>query len=186
MELLIGGAVIDTQDSIFTQHVASKLLAQNLSKSRLGGYYGGASTFYPLRFFFCESWAQALPLTALSYHDVEIRITWGASAASHNWECYANYVFLDEAERAHFSEKPIDMIISQTQKNIGSGSTTARIELQPSRQIFGLREGERSEYESPGATNKLKLQLNGSDQGDFRYRDTLFHRGPVVFPHDPR
>ena len=83
------------------QHIAPKALATNLSKSRFGGFFGGAnSKFYPLRFFFCDSWANALPLVGLQYHDVELRITWGAAAESHTWECYANFIYLDEAERA--------------------------------------------------------------------------------------
>ncbi len=181
VELLIGGAVIDTQDSIFTQHVASKLLAQNLSKSRLGGYYGSASTFYPLRFFFCESWAQALPLTALSYHDVEIRITWGASADSSNWQCFANYIFLDEAERAHFSEKPIDMIISQTQKNIGSGSTTQELTFNHPVKFLASAKANGASMNLLSATNKLKLQLNGSDQGESRFATPFFTAIPSFF-----
>ena len=57
VELLIGGSVIDTQDSVFTENIAVDTFAQNVSRSAQGTHPGisARSFFYPLRFFFCET-----------------------------------------------------------------------------------------------------------------------------------
>ena len=45
VELLIGGQVVDTQDSVFTEEIAIDTLANNFSKCYAGGNHGGdAST----------------------------------------------------------------------------------------------------------------------------------------------
>ena len=86
VELLIGGSVIDTQDSVFTEKIAIDTFAQNVSKSANGTHPGvsARSYFYPLRFFFCEGPQCALPLVALNYHNVEVRIYWGNEASNYN------------------------------------------------------------------------------------------------------
>src|SRR5210317_1836007 len=101
VEILVGGQVIDEQDSTYSTLIAPILSATNSSKSVAGDLYGGATAerFYPLRFAFCENWQTALPLIALQYHDVELRITWGGSAANYKWDVYANYAYLDTQER---------------------------------------------------------------------------------------
>ncbi len=78
-------------------------------------YDGGATAkFYPLRFSFCENWQSALPLVALQYHDVELRITWGTSADSHSWNVYANYAYLDPDEREALSTGSQTLPVSLT------------------------------------------------------------------------
>ena len=79
VELYIGGQLVDRQDSEFSEDIAIDLLASTYSKSfpaSLHGGLGSQSFFYPLRFFFCESWQSSLPLVALQYHDVELKIIW--------------------------------------------------------------------------------------------------------------
>jgi hypothetical protein len=174
VELLVGGQVIDTQDSTFTSLIAPKILAQNLSKSRLGGLYEGgtASGFYPLRFFFCESWQNALPLVSLSYHDVELRITWGASAASHKWECYANFAYVDTQEREFFASQPQQIIIHQVQKAVASGQKVQELNL--NHPVKCLTSANVSTLNILTATNKLKLQINGTDVADYKWAHPNF------------
>ena len=106
VELLIGGQLVDEQDSTYSTLIAPTLSATSASKSVAGDLYGGSTDerFYPLRFAFCENWQTALPLIALQYHDVELRITWGPNAAdsSKKWDIYANYAYLDTQEREMF------------------------------------------------------------------------------------
>jgi hypothetical protein len=125
IELLIGGSVIDTQDSIFTEKIAIDTFAQNVSRSAIGTHPGvhARSYFYPLRFFFCEGPQCALPLVALNYHNVELRIHWGSQAANYNFEMYANYYYLDNEERGNIATRKHDLLITQVQKNIPSGET---------------------------------------------------------------
>jgi len=85
VELLIGGQIIDTQTSVFSQEIAPAMLSQTYSKS-LAAASADKSGFYPLRFSFCENAQSALPLVALQYHDVEIRISWNTVVAAKDYE----------------------------------------------------------------------------------------------------
>ena len=124
-ELLIGGQVVDTIDSVFTEKIAIDTFANNVSKSSNGTHPGvsARSYFYPLRFFFCESPQMALPLVALNYHNVELRIHWGPEAGNYQWSAHSNYYYLDNEERGTFANRDIEMLIFQVQKNIPSNET---------------------------------------------------------------
>ena len=91
-----------------------------------------------LRFAFCENWQTALPLISLQYHDVELRITWGTAADADKWDVYANYAYLDTQEREVFASQPQNMLITQTQKAISSGSKIQELNFNHPRQVFGF------------------------------------------------
>jgi hypothetical protein len=183
VELLIGGQVIDEQDTLFTERIAIDAFAQNVSKSSNGPHPGSGglvTTFYPLRFFFCENWQSALPLVALSYHDVEIRITWGVSAENFYWKAWANYVYLDTVERSIFSEKPMDMLIYQVQKNKPSNKKIQ--ELVFNHPVKFLASSNTTPTNSlTSLSNKIKLQINGVDICDFKYAQPHFVDVPAYY-----
>ena len=145
VDLYIGGQLIDSQSSEFCELLAIDLMAQNLTMSSAGGHHEGAgrlTEFYPLRFFFNGSVTSALPLVALQYHEVEVRIYWDT-----NWytpitnqgttitpvpdgarfEVHANYIFLDDTERIKLRRKPIDMLITQVQSVAASNTTVQEL-----------------------------------------------------------
>jgi len=169
VELLIGGQVIDEQTSAFSQYIAPTVLAQNLTKSTSGFAEAAESKFYPLRFSFCENTQSALPLIALQYHDVELRITWGSNLQSAKFEVYAQFIHLDTDERTTLSSMPQNMVITQTQKAIASGSKVQ--ELNFNHPIKCLAAADGSALTIAGDTNKMKLQINGTDVTDFKYVD---------------
>src|SRR5210317_174699 len=169
VELLIGGQVIDEQTSAFSQYIAPTVLAQNLTKSTSGFAEAAESKFYPLRFSFCENTQSALPLIALQYHDVELRITWGSNLQSAKFEVYAQFVHLDTDERTALSSMPQNMVITQTQKAIASGSKVQ--ELNFNHPIKCLAAADGSALTIASDTNKMKLQINGTDVTDFKYVD---------------
>ena len=85
VELLIGGQVVDLQDPFFTYNIDPVCMASTFSQRYIPQSVALANNdnaFYPLKFFFCKEWQTALPLIALQYHDVEIRITWGSALAT--------------------------------------------------------------------------------------------------------
>jgi hypothetical protein len=172
VELLVGGQVIDEQDSTFSTLIAPHVLAANLSKSVAGDLFAGDARFYPLRFAFCENWQTALPLIALQYHDVELRITWGSTAATDKWDIYANYAYLDTNEREYFASTPQNMLITQTQKATASGAKIQ--ELNFNHPVKYLAAGKASAMEIMHNNNKLKLQINGTDVTDFKFADPNF------------
>jgi hypothetical protein len=181
VELLVGGQVIDDQDSTYSTLIAPVLSATNSSKSVSGDLFGGAtaSRFYPLRFAFCENLQTALPLIALQYHDVELRITWGSAAATDKWDVYANYVYLDTQEREFFASNPQNMIITQVQK--ATASLTKIQELNFNHPVKYLAAGKASALEILNDDNKLKLQINGTDVADYKFADPNFSHVPLYF-----
>ena len=181
VELLVGGQVIDEQDSTYSTLIAPTLSATNSSKSVASDLYGGATNerFYPLRFAFCENWQTALPLIALQYHDVELRITWGGSAASYKWDVYANYAYLDTQEREMFASQPLNMLITQVQKAVSSGSKMQ--ELNFNHPVKYLAAGKASALSILHNNNKLKLQINGTDVTDFKFADPNYSHVPLYY-----
>ena len=181
VELLVGGQVIDDQDSTYSTLVAPILSATSFSKSVAGDLFGGStsSRFYPLRFAFCENLQTALPLIALQYHDVELRITWGSTAATDKWDVYTNYVYLDTQEREYFASKPQSMIITQVQKATASGAKIQ--ELNFNHPVKYLAAGKASALEILNDDNKLKLQINGIDVADYKFADPNFSHVPLYY-----
>jgi len=185
VELLVGGQVIDEQDSVYSTLIAPTLSSTSYSKSIGSRLYDGNSDakFYPLRFFFCENWQSALPLISLQYHDVELRITWGSEAAASKWEVYANYAYLDTDEREYFASKPQNMIITQVQKAIASGAKIQ--ELNFNHPVKYLAAGDSSAVGIVNTSgNKLKLQINGTDVSDYKFADPNFTSVPLYY-HTP-
>jgi hypothetical protein len=89
VELMIGGQIIDTQDFEYSTDIEPLTGAQNFSQRYLNNQTASQATptnqknvFYPLKFFFCKDWSVSLPLVALQFHDVELRITWSSNLGS--------------------------------------------------------------------------------------------------------
>jgi hypothetical protein len=180
VELYIGGQLIDTQDSNFCEHIAPLVFSQNIAKSGLGGGHNGdgnPSYFYPLRFWFCENSQSALPLVGLQYHDVEIRIYWGSSftvaggSTVVGWDAYAQYIFLDAAERDHMTKNPQNMLITQLQKMPPSGLTTQEIVFNhPIKYLVSCPAMNPSSTNAlVSDSNRIIVQINGTDIGDYKF-----------------
>src|SRR6056300_208280 len=189
VELLIGGQVIDDQDSTYSTLIAPTLSATSSSKSVAGGLYTGSASerFYPLRFAFCENWQTALPLIALQYHDVELRITWGSAAAesSRKWDVYANYAYLDTQERDYFASTPQNMIITQVQKATASGAKIQELNFNHPVKYLAAAGSAVNILGDDGAgtptDNKVKLQINGTDVADYKFANPNFSSVPLYY-----
>jgi hypothetical protein len=169
-ELLIGGHVIDTQDSIFTEKIAIDTFAQNVSKSANGTHPGvsARSYFYPFRFFFCEGPQCALPIVALHYHNVELRIHWGPDAGNYNVEMFANYYYLDNEERGNLVSRNHSMLITQVQKNIPSGELVQDLTFNHPVKYLASSDTT-TEGALTSTRNKVKLNINGLDIGNYKW-----------------
>ena len=119
IELLIGGQVVDTQDITWMTQVEPVTGAQNYSQRYLNNDLTGLTNvingFLPLKFFFCKDWSVALPLVALQYHDVELRITWSQNLnywrgrprrkwRRHGLECFEPVYF-------HPDKRPVEQLL---------------------------------------------------------------------------
>ena len=170
VELLIGGQVIDEQEYKFSTLLAPTILNQTYSKTTYSG-----ETFYPLRFSFCENAQSAIPLIALQYHDVELRITWADNAAlKGDLEVYAQFIHLDTDERTVLSSQPQNMLVTQTQKSIASASKIQELNFNHPIKCLVAEE-------TRDATTKLKLQINGTDVADYKTIIPHFTSVPIYY-----
>lgn len=177
VEVYIGGQLIDTQDTIFVENCSIDFMANTLSKSYYGSHPGfsGRSYFYPFRFFFCENVQSSLPLCALQYQDVEIRIYWSdfisggvAPVETFFWEAYGNFFYLDNDERASMSKRRMDMLITQVQKTIGSGEAVQHLTFNhPVKALINSNVATNGTLNS--VFNKVKFSINGQDIIDYRW-----------------
>lgn len=177
VELLIGGQIIDTQDFPWSANVepvvgASSFSNRDLTESPQNG-------FYPLKFFFCKDWQSALPLVALQYHDVELRITWSSqlNITNESVVCWARFIYLDKDEREYFAKKSHDILITQVNRVAISQASTYEFALsQPVKYIAFESNNYTNVYNTgglgAGAANasllQFKMQINGNDIGESR------------------
>ena len=195
IEFLIGGQVIDTQDVVYSTAIEPVTGAQNYSQRHIVNNVSDPTNvknvFYPLKFFFNKDWSVSLPLVALQFHDVELRITWSSSLTDNTpltsistpkynqlqYICWANFTYLDQTERDYFANTPQDLLITQVQRTIVLGSQTMQ-ELalaQPVKFIAFTSNNYTQAYGSTGAGSSavkehmIKTQVNGVDIGEFRH-----------------
>lgn len=184
-ELVIGGSVVDTQDVVFSEEIAIDTLATNGSKSFPASLHSGNGTqsfFYPFRFFFCEAWATALPLVAMQYHEVEIRIRWSENLdPSYIMEFGARFTSLDEEERRSFAErKELDMVIFQVQKSVPSGNKKQQLSFNHPVKFIAS-----SNFNNDNAlvsrTNKLMIQIDGNEVAEYLFSVPYYTSIPAYY-----
>ena len=100
---------------------------------------------------------------------MELRITWGTDLDGATYEVYSQFIHLDTDERTVLSSAPQNMLITQTQKAIASGSKTQ--ELNFNHPIKCLVAADGGALSIAADANKMKLQINGTDVADFKYVD---------------
>jgi hypothetical protein len=135
--LLIGGQQVMTFDSLYLQGIheplyksnharASCAVTTNTVKANAAGYSGSNSDYVMLPFFFGEDWTKALPLVALQYHQVEIRIRCrnGFQAPATAPKVWANFVYLDTDERQFFAKQEHEILFQQVQQVLASNTDT--------------------------------------------------------------
>ena len=89
---------------------------------------GGAYTYQtdsnkywvPLQFWFCRNAGLALPLIALQYHEVIVKLTHNFGTDNFNAitsnKLWADYIYLDTDERRRFAQVSHEYLIEQVQK----------------------------------------------------------------------
>ena len=123
IDLYIWGQKIDSQHYDYFSEIWPNYLADTYNKAKELNTKASLSNrfFVPLHFFFCDHKA-FLPLVALQNHQTEIRITFNQSVINTIPESekkalvYGNYIFLDKDERESLVRRPMDFVITQTQR----------------------------------------------------------------------
>ena len=218
IELLVGGQIVDTQDITWMTSVEAVTGAQNFSQRFLNNNASGPNNitngFLPLKFFFCKDWNVSLPLVALQYHDVEIRITWSTTLSSaaltqtglpntgvdgnyatFQYEAWTNFVYLDQAEREYFANTPMDLLITQMNRIPIATTNMQELALAHPIKFLAFQSNNYSTAYSTGATQipainyQFKTQINGVDIGDsrsmFQWIDVpQYYHTPFGYNHD--
>ena len=133
-ELEIGGQKIDKHYSewmnVWNELSTTESKAVGL-KSMIGsigssGTSGVGLVQVPLQFWFCRNPGLALPLIALQYHEVKVKILWGSDSDT---TCGINcdYIYLDTDERRRFAQVSHEYLIEQLQKEDKSESGTHKL-----------------------------------------------------------
>jgi hypothetical protein len=129
-QLWIGGQKVCDLDSLFIQGVHRALYNTNAAKASMSYTIESAQDnslgdHFVIPFFFGEDWTKCLPLVALQYHEVEIRIKLqDAYSSTVTPKIYANYIYLDTEERKFFTDNEHELLITQTQYQPGNQSDT--------------------------------------------------------------
>ena len=97
------------------------MLIQNSGAAAGSSATAGNSIIYPLNFWFCRNPGLALPLIALQYHEVKLKITWG-TAANHAAEVFCDYIYLDTDQRRRFAQFSHEYLIEQVQRETHAGN----------------------------------------------------------------
>ena len=124
-ELHIGGQMVDRQDANFMSLKWQKYLLDTGAKGMAAITSTAndnnprtallASNYLPLHFFFCDE-GPKLPLVALQYNEVEIKVKWSASSTPANYTLYSDFILLDTTERAYFVDNDHELLIEQVQR----------------------------------------------------------------------
>ena len=156
-ELYIGGQLIDSEE---TEGVGARGMigAPNLASSQAMGYGSPSYTF-------CKYFEAALPLVALQYHDVEMRVYWKNDSGGNFFPvtCVANYIYLDDDERTFFAQNAHNILIEQVQRNTFPPSQTM-LDLSFSHPVKYIVAD--NLFNDTGEKLTYKMQINGVDVGD--------------------
>jgi hypothetical protein len=187
-ELYIGDQLIDRQTSEFTEEIAIDLFATTFAKSYQASLHGGLgseSYFYPFRWFFCESWGYSLPLVALQYSDVRVRIKWSSNLnANYKPKFFATYIALDDHERFRLaSPKEKIIMIQQVQKTEPSNEPVQTlffnhpVKFIASSNAYG-------DNNLVSVTNDVSLEVNGIDMTEKQKGIPFFTAVPSYYHTD--
>jgi hypothetical protein len=147
--------------------------------------------FVPLQFYFCRNPGLALPLIALQYHEVKVKVAFSAALdSSGTTKLYVDYIYLDTDERRRFAQQSHEYLIEQVQyQNSGSSASHELNFNHPVKELIwtgaktwtsGTSAGEVSSTVLAAGTT-FKLVLNGHDR--FAARDRLYFTRAQVWQH---
>ena len=187
-EWWIGGQMVDRQDAFFAVQLWNKFLLDSGAKAgaafptpitdnntREDLLRGSGNAWLPLHFSFCDG--HPLPLVALQYHEVELKIRLSSGTAPDKFNVYGNYVLLDTDERKMMVDKTHEFLIHQVQKvqNIG-GDASPKWDLSLlNHPVKALMWG-RADLSGAGAyaTDDVQIYLNGVELFQSKMPDKYF------------
>ena len=127
----------------------------------------------PLQFWFNRNPGLALPLIALQYHEVKIKIVLGTATGTAGVKLWADYIYLDTDERRRFAQVSHEYLIEQLQRETASLSSSQKLNFNhPVKELIWTSDPINS------YTN-AKLQLNGHDRFAAQEEEYFQLRQPI-------
>ena len=166
VELEIGGQQIDKQSGAWMKVWDELTCAPGKTMTDLTkGTGAGNKRYVPLHFFFCQNPGLALPIIALQYHEIRIKVNLSSAKATHvndkNFKLWVDYVYLDTDERRRMAQSSHELLITQVQeqKEPGTGTTGAvRLNFNhPCKEVVWSNT-------TPLVNRMWNLKLNGHDR----------------------
>jgi len=165
------------------------------------GTNGGPSkAWIPLRFWFCRNPGLALPLIALQYHEVKLKLKLCARTAVSDqtdgtvaftgFKVFCDYIYLDTDERRRFAQVSHEYLIEQLQYYMGAAGTSDNLTFNhPVKELVfvGAPTTTLAVAAGPGVPTALasgttyKLILNGHDR--FAARDYRYFTRTQIWQH---
>jgi len=187
-ELEIGGQMIDRQSQEW-MNIVNELTTPRSKATGLKNMVGDVGRTsndatdsgmvqVPLQFWFCRNPGLALPLIALQYHEVKIKLTWGTLAdvgALASVNVWADYIYLDTDERRRFAQVSHEYLIEQVQVHTARASVTNRLNFNhPVKELIWTSNRENSYLSA-------KLVLNGHDRFSSQQEEYFQLRQPFDY-----
>jgi hypothetical protein len=170
-EVEIGGQKIDKHTAEWMQiwnELSTPESKATALKTMQGCVSSGAATNVnavktiqvPLQFWFNRNPGLALPLIALQYHEVKVKIELGNASAGGDTSCSLNadYIYLDTDERRRFAQVSHEYLIEQVQEESAKAGKSHTLNFNhPVKELIWTN--------TAGADyNTAKLVLNGHDR----------------------
>jgi hypothetical protein len=184
-EIEIGGQSIDKQTSEWMNiwkelsTDESKAIGLKTMQGDIGitDSTGVKTVQIPLQFWFCRNVGLALPLIALQYHEVVVKLTTGTGHGAQtegNLELWGDYIYLDTDERRRFAQVSHEYLIEQVQQNQGSGNSNMLTFNHPVKELIWTN----NKTESYDSAN---LVLNGQERFALQDKEYFQLRQPYDY-----
>jgi hypothetical protein len=138
--------------------------------------------YIPLQFWFCRNPGLALPLIALQYHEVKVKLTTRAMnalvvgdytagvgvEAPTSVDLWADYIYLDTDERRRFAQVSHEYLIEQLQKEEGAASASKKLNFNhPVKELIWVNQDATVLTEGANADGQnVSLNLGGGVMGE--------------------
>jgi len=178
--LMIGGQPVVTMDSLYIQGVHNILYNETQAQSSMSvtsnkvsenaKSSSGNGDSYVIPFFFSQDWTKALPLAALQFHEVEVRVKCRPGLLTGSTpKVYAMYAYLDTDERKFLTEQPHEILITQVQHQPASSNLDTEFDLtyfnhpvKAVHYVSGKQDDYSASWDTSFTFNDSSLYINGT------------------------
>jgi len=145
--------------------------------AEMNTYYGSLKLYVPLQFWFCRNPGLALPLIALQYHEVKIKLktrgvhslvngvgTIQLPTSPPDIQLYADYIYLDTDERRRFAQVSHEYLIEQVQRVQGAMKTAQKLNFNhPVKELIWVVQNDAVATSAPSGTEIFNVDACKND-----------------------